>query len=869
MLFVRYHAFIVTLSQNQCRYKTSCSTMKRLFLTLLLLIPIMTLWAQEYNHTTSHRLDRGISIELARERKKEIEDLHYALRFDLPLRHSEAVKGSALIVFQLRKRQEVVLDFKAEEGNIVRMEANGRETSYEWKNEHIVLPREVMRKGKNEIKVDFIAPDQSLNRNEDYLYTLLVPDRARTLFPCFEQPNLKARFTLTLEMPVEWKAVSNTAVAEQHTEEGRTTIRFAETEPLSTYLFSFVAGRMNRSEWHEDDRTIVAYYRETDSAKVAQLPDIFRQVVASMRWMEQYTAIPYPFSKYDFVILPGFQYGGMEHVGATLYNDRSMFLSPNATPDEQLNRLQLIGHEVAHLWFGDLVTMDWFDDVWIKEVFANYFGLRISEPLFPHINHRLNWLKSYTAPAQAEDRTAGTTPIRQQLSNLQDGGLIYGNIVYDKAPVMLEKLAELMGEADFREGLREYLHTYAYANASWDDLIATLNRHTERDLTAFSQAWVYKKGLPIIQFRNDGHWLHITQWDAEGRLYSWPQKMQVRLTDGLQDTTLSIELNSDSQVVHCPFVPTRIIPNSDGHGYGLFLTDSVSTAWLLAHWSEISDETARLSALMLLNEMYQHQLSISPNEWIQSLIKGLGHEFNALIASSVVGYLYSPLSDLTPEECVSAENQIMTLSQRHDSPSCRTQLLRLLMTEGRAAATTDGLYTLWNTQSSSLLSEDDYTTLAFELAVRLPEMSDSILARQRQRISNPDRTRRFDFIARATVADEASRDSLFAALLLPENRRVEPWAATALYYLNHPLRQTHAVRYLRPALEVLEDVQRTGDIFFPRNWVGSLLRGHRSPEAYREVKSFVATHPNYPPMLLNKLLQAAYSLYRANENVKH
>lgn len=835
---------------------------------VLLLITMMSLWAQKGSTTTLPRLDRGVSAELAKERKLQIEDLHYSLCFVLPLNRSEAVRGNATIVFQLRKRQGVVLDFKAEEGSIVRIEVNGKETTYEWSNEHIVLPRKNMHRGTNEIKIDFIVPNQSLNRNEDYLYTLLVPDRARTLFPCFDQPNLKARFRLTLEMPTGWKAVSNTAVTEQHSEDGRVTLRFAETEPLSTYLFSFVAGRMECSEWHEDGRTIVAYYRETDSAKVAQLPDIFNQVAASIRWMEQYTAIPYPFSKYDFVILPGFQYGGMEHVGATLYNDRSMFLSPNATPDEQLNRMQLIGHEVAHMWFGDLVTMDWFDDVWIKEVFANYFGLRISEPLFPHINHRLNWLKSYTAPAMAEDRTAGTTPIRQRLDNLQDGGLIYGNIVYDKAPVMLEKLAEFMGEEAFREGLRDYLRTYAYTNATWDELIATLNRHTEHDLTAFSQAWVYKKGLPTILFRQENRRLCITQQDRDGHPYSWPQKMQIRLSDGQQDTILNIDLNGNSQTVYCPFVPTHIIPNSDGHGYGLFLTDSVSTAWLITHWFEISDETARLSALMLLNEMYEHLLSISPNAWVQSLLKGLSREPNALIASSVVGYLYSPLSDLTLEECVGAENQIMRLSQQHSIPSCRTQLLRLLMAEGRTETTTDSLLTLWDTQSSSLLSEDDYTTLAFELAVRLPKTSDRILAHQRQRISNPDRVRRFDFIARATVADETSRDSLFAALLLPENRRIEPWAVTALYYLNHPLRQSHAVRYLRPALEVLEDVQHTGDIFFPRSWVGSLLRGHRSPEAYHEVTSFVTAHPDYPPMLLNKLLQAAYPLYRANGNVR-
>ena len=121
-----------------------------------------------------------------------------------------------------------------------------------------------------------------------------------------------------------------------------------------------------------------------------------------------------------------------------------MFLSENPTPDEELRRTQLIAHETAHMWFGDLVTMNWFDDVWTKEVFANYFAALITEPLFPQVNHQLNWMKTYTAASLSEDRTPGTTAIRQPLDNLQNAGLIYGQIIYNKAPVMMVKLVESM-----------------------------------------------------------------------------------------------------------------------------------------------------------------------------------------------------------------------------------------------------------------------------------------------------------------------------------------------------------------------------------------------------------------------------------------
>lgn len=149
---------------------------------------------------------------------------------------------------------------------------------------------------------------------------------------------------------------------------------FGQTELLSTYLFSFIAGILSRETYERNGRSISVYHRKTDPRKVAQCPDIAAEVFDALEWLEAYTAVPYPFAKYDLVILPGFQYGGMEHTGSTLYNDRRMFLNESATLNERLSRSALIAHETAHMWFGDYVTMEWFDDVWTKEVFANYLS---------------------------------------------------------------------------------------------------------------------------------------------------------------------------------------------------------------------------------------------------------------------------------------------------------------------------------------------------------------------------------------------------------------------------------------------------------------------------------------------------------------
>ncbi|AUI49046.1 hypothetical protein BUN20_22570 [Bacteroides fragilis] len=317
--------------------------------------------------------------------------------------------------FDLAAAQEVLIDFREERGKIKEVIANGKPVSdVRFENEHIILPASLTAKGANDIQIRFIAGNQSLNRNDEYLYTLLVPDRARTVFPCFEQPNLKAEFTLKLEVPADWKAVSNTYVRSETVAGGRKTVCFAPTEPLSTYLFSFVAGKLERQEYTQDGRTIAAYYRETDPKKIAQLDIVFRQVMASLHWLEEYTGIAYPFAKYDFIVLPVFSLAEwniqeLPYIMITDFPERTSHSGRGVEPAE------LIAHETSHMWFGDLVTMDWFDDVWTKEVFANYFAARIVEPLFPEINHTLNKLKTFNAASLTEDRTLGTNAIRQPL----------------------------------------------------------------------------------------------------------------------------------------------------------------------------------------------------------------------------------------------------------------------------------------------------------------------------------------------------------------------------------------------------------------------------------------------------------------------
>ena len=180
------------------------------------------------------------------------------------------------------------------------------------------------------------------------------------------------------------------------------------------------------------------------------------------------------------------------------YNASSMFLDETATQNQRLGRASLIAHETAHMWFGDLVTMQWFNDVWMKEVFANFMAAKIVNPAFPEVNHDLRFLYSHYPAAYEVDRTAGANPIRQSLANLNEAGSLYGAIIYQKAPIVMRQLELLLGADAFRDGLREYLKAHAMANATWPDLIRVLDARTPADLVAWSRAWVEERGRPQV-----------------------------------------------------------------------------------------------------------------------------------------------------------------------------------------------------------------------------------------------------------------------------------------------------------------------------------------------------------------------------------
>ncbi len=820
---------------------------------------------------SSAKIEPGVSRQLALQRKAVVSDIVYNISLGIDSLTSVNPQGRLEMTFEYRPdHRPLQLDFEGED--VKHLSVNGQDVAdAEWRDGHIVIDKRLLRAGKNSVTVEFTAAGRALNRNPGYMYTLFVPNRAHSVFPCFDQPDMKASYNLTLSVPERWKAVSNSPVISSEVDPlSRTrTISFGPTEPLSTYLFAFAAGEFEYRQHENKGRTIGAYYRETDPERLSQLDDIFAQVESSLEQLEEYTGIKYPFAKYDLVILPGFQFGGMEHTGATFYNDNTIFLGKNATGAEHLSRAKLIAHETAHMWFGDYVTMEWFDDVWTKEVFANFFAARLTRELLPEFDHDLEWLRVYMSAALDQDRSDGSTPIRQELDNLKNAGLIYNNIIYNKSPIMMGKLAEITGEENFRLGIRKYLADHAYGNATWDDLVEALSAYSDADIERFSRVWVYEAGMPEISFTVEDGKLIATQSDPRRRGIVWPQTFNVLVGDGTKSQMITVEFDGASDTAPLDLEldsdSVSVIPTADGRAYGLLsvgsqqlhgiMSDALKSDGIVAGLPQVG----RMATLMMLNENYLAG-NITTADWLDFLIGSIAMTNDGQMLSALSRYVGSALMDLPADEAAEFEQRLFDIAGTHPLKQGQTLVLRRLISTARSSESKSKLYCLWKSGESELLGKDDFSELALQLAVVMPDTADSIISVQRERIGGGDRLRKFDFVSRAAVSDTLAIDSLFESLRDPANRLVEPWTLSILSLLNHPSRHQRSVRYIIPALEMLPELQATGDIFFPANWAASLLGSYRSKEAADSVNSFLRHNSDMNPLLLNKVRQGASRL---------
>ncbi len=584
-------------------------------------------------------VEQGVSHALAVERAAWVSGVRYELSFALK-EHASVIEGTETVTFESSAAGELPIDYR--DGVLTAATLNGRVIATDEVNGHLLLPVVV---GRNVATFAFVshagAAGKAITRYEDkddgseYFYTLFVPMDASMAFPCFDQPDLKAKFTLRLEHPAGWTAIGNTAGMSA----SGTVTKFAETRPISTYLFAFAAGPFAAVRGKAVGEPTI-YVRKSQLKRARQeAPQVQAMVARGVKYFSNYFAQPYPFPKYDLVLIPGFPFGGMEHAGETFLNEDGVLFRTTPTASDYFHRNILVLHETCHQWFGDLVTMRWFDDLWLKEGFAQYMAYKALSELEPASNAWKHFYDDIKPLAYGIDETEGTTPISQHIANLKDAKSAYGAIVYEKAPAVLKQLNFFLGDETFRDGLRIYLKQHAYANAEWADLIRAFEAAGDglgahKDVQGWAAAWILRRGMPQVTVS----WsckggrvsrLELRQQDVLKDGYVWPMSLQVMLAarGDAKPAVMRVNWDAASDAVKDAVgmaCPAYVFANYGDEGYGRFLLDPVSEA---AMRPVVPDEDALLHS-MLWGALWENVrlAQTEPRGFVELALRNLPHD---------------------------------------------------------------------------------------------------------------------------------------------------------------------------------------------------------------------------------------------------
>ena len=838
----------------------------------------------------------GIPRDLARQRAQQLKDIRYQLSYAITAK-ADFISGHEELRFVQNADDRGLLpewlDFRG--GEIGSMTVNGQPASTQIQNGHVELPAKLLKLGENVVVIHFTAPvgpaGKAITRFEDkddgseYIYTLFVPMDANMAFPCFDQPDLKAKFRLEVEAPAAWTVISNTAgtvkgvsdgiLAEgvHQEEQGVKITEFAESKPISTYLFAFAAGPFRKV--HDTPGLPGLYVRKSKLQKAeAEAPAVQQITADGIKYLSDYFAQPFPFPKYDMVMIPGFAYGGMEHAGATFLREESILFRTAPTHSDRLNRDILLLHELTHQWFGDLVTMRWFDDLWLKEGFAQYMAYHALNSLKPNENVWKRFYQAIKPAAYAIDSTQGTTPIYQDIPNLKDAKSAYGAIVYSKAPGVIKQLAFVVGEDQFRDGLRFYLKEHVYANAEWSDLVRSLERTSKKPLGPWADAWIKRRGMPQV----DVEWscktelgpqnmgvaqITLKQHDVLNEGGIWPIATKILLDHGpsydpglalatireFPTSEMRVEWNTAAKSVTFSSTegcPSYIFANDEDEAYGRFLLDPASRKTVMARLGFTENIFRRT---LLWGSLWDsvREAEMDPREYIDLALNRLPKEKDESLAQSIIGRTITALhryvspairAQLAPKmEALAADQMLHSPSQ-----DMRITWFRALRgvaetdkARGRLKDMLSGKLTVPGVELRAL---DRWNIVESLVAQNDPE-AEAILAAEEKRDPSGD-GKKYAYMAAAARPDAKTKKQYFDEYL-HNTSRPEDWIEISLGSFNWWNQSDLTLPYLRPALDALPQVKRERKIFFMLAWLNAFIGGQQSAAARKQVHDYLRT----------------------------
>ncbi len=798
-------------------------------------------------------VEDALTFETAKARKARIGAIHYSLYFDLAS-NQQLFSGRVLVNFELRTADApLTIDLSGAE--LDRITVNGAEVDAQYNGFFITIPNDSLIVGNNELEVIYQHPyskdGTGLHRFTDpedgltYLYTYLWPYYANRLFPAFDQPNLKATFDLQVKAPEDWVVVSTAAVENTNTNDSVSTWEFATTAKMSTYVFSLHAGPYKVWEDMAGDVPIRLFARQS-LAEYVTVEDWFEVTKGGLDFYARYFDIVYPFGKYDQLIVPDFAIGAMENIAAVTFKEGYVQRQPSNRFEREV-RASVILHEMAHIWFGNLVTKDWWNGLWLNESFAT---LMANIALVESTEFGDAWHRFFTENKQAayaKDSRVTTHPIEVPINSTADFFSVFDAITYQKGSSVLKQLAHFVGYENHRVGVANYLKEHSYGNTVLQDFIDAQSASSGRNLDQWSQQWLYQAGFNELETQFECTDDRITKLNIlQSAPAEHPQLRQHRVMVALYNleadqlkagTIYDVEIDGDiTEVKNAAGAPCPafVFPNHDDWGFARVVLDEAALNVIKGRVQDLEDPLARS---MLIRSLYDMSLSgrMSIRDYVLLANKELQTESNLRVLAQLtrsiarsVNLLYRlrPESDHALAEVLSTlENNIWNHATSETDRDRASLWFDLLLESSASPVAQDRLLSLLDetiTLPGINLSEDLRWRVVVALSTIGASDSQQLIGAESERDPS-DLGRKYAISASAAQPHSATKQHWLQELVNPESEfglAKQRAAISTLFPSNQTSLQAEQLQQILDSLPSLSNQ----DPYFISSYVSSLLR---------------------------------------------
>lgn len=623
------------------------------FLSLL----ILTFFTLSLHARTS---DDDLTLKLAKLRKAQVKSVSYTLFFELN-KGSDTFKGKTNITLELNHmKQDLTIDSLL--SKIESVKVNGETlTKYPSRKGSFDIPKSKLAKNviiEVEYSSEYSQEGHGFKKSKDpvdgeeYTNTDFEPYYAHWLFPCLDQPDLKASYMVTVRAPKNWRVIHNDLIKEEKPDGEMKITSFFPTQVFSTYLFFLAAGPYEEFESELGNLPIYIHARKS-MAKYVDEEKMFDTIKKGLVFYNEYFAYPYPFPKYGQIFIPDFAAGAMENPGAVSFHERFLFRGPVSSTTME-DRDNIILHEMAHMWFGDLVTMEWWNDLWLNESFATYAatiaqdrGLKSSFAAIDFLNTK-SW-------GHWQDQLVTTHPIETDIPDVRTSKGIFDGITYAKGASALKQLHFYVGEEGFRDGLREYFKTFAFKNTERKDFIGAIAKASGKNLDLWTKKWLQTAGPNRVSVKfscKDNKISHaeIIQKASVSKTLS-PHRTRLGLYKMQEENIIgagSVDVTYEKAVTEVKELvgkdcPAFILPNLDDHDYALFSFDKESLKLAPTALTKLPEPLSRFQVWLILMQMVRDQ-ELEPAKFITMAREALKTEQDETLIGILLGR-YSMLRD--------------------------------------------------------------------------------------------------------------------------------------------------------------------------------------------------------------------------------